>query len=191
MAGLSLIEIIYWVFTIIGGTLFVLRTLMMFVGGHFSDDALDAALDAGDVSSDHSTDGDASFKLLSLQGLTSFFMMFGLVGLALLRTNLPAMVSVIGGTAAGLASFWVLSLIFAQMKRLQSEGTIHVQNAVGAEGSVYLTIPKNGTGQVQIVTQGALKIFDAISKDKLLLATGDKIRVVSVDGNTLVVEKVK
>lgn len=191
MAGLSLIEIIYWVFTIIGGMLFVLRTLMMFVGGHFSDDALDAALDTGDVSSDHSTDGDASFKLLSLQGLTSFFMMFGLVGLALLRTNLPAMVSVIGGTAAGLASFWVLSLIFAQMKRLQSEGTIHVQNAVGAEGSVYLTIPKNGTGQVQIVTQGALKIFDAISKDKLLLATGDKIRVVSVDGNTLVVEKVK
>jgi membrane protein implicated in regulation of membrane protease activity len=161
------------------------------VGGHFSDDALDAALDAGDVSSDHSTDGDASFKLLSLQGLTSFFMMFGLVGLALLRTNLPAMVSVIGGTIAGLASFWVLSLIFAQMKRLQSEGTIHVQNAVGAEGSVYLTIQKNGTGQVQIVTQGALKIFDAISKDKLLLATGDKIRVVGVDGNTLVVEKVK
>jgi len=122
MTGLSWIEITYWVFTIIGGTLFVLRTLLMFVGGGFSDDALDAALDAsGDEPlGDHSADGDASFKLLSLQGLTAFFMMFGLVGLALLRTTLPPSISVIGGTAAGLITFWVLSLIFSQMKRLQS-----------------------------------------------------------------------
>jgi membrane protein implicated in regulation of membrane protease activity len=192
MAGLSLIEIIYWAFTIIGGTLFILRTFMMFIGGSFSDDTLDAALEASDApTSDHNADGDASFKLLSLQGLTSFFMMVGLVGLALLRTNLPTIASVIGGTAAGLLSFWVLSLIFSQMKRLQSEGTIHAKNTVGAEGSVYLSIPKNGTGQVQIVAQGALKIFDATSKNKHMLSNGDKIRVVGVDGNILVVEKIK
>ncbi|MBM4427611.1 MAG: hypothetical protein FJ031_10260 [Chloroflexi bacterium] len=193
MAGLSWIEIIYWVFTIIGGTLFILRTLLMFIGDGFSDDALDAALDASgnELSGNHSADGDASFKLLSLQGLTAFFMMFGLVGLSLLRTSLPTAVSVIGGTAAGLITFWVLSLIFSQMKRLQSEGTIQIQNTVGSEGSVYLTIPPHSTGQVQIVAQGSLKIFDATSKSKNALPTGEKIRVTAVDGNMLVVEKIK
>ena len=190
MSSLSFLEIIYWIFTIIGGTLFILRTLMMFVGGGLSDDALDAALESGDdLSSDHHTDGDAGFKLLSLQGLTAFFLMFGLVGLAFLNTTLPSFLSVIGGTVAGLVAFWVLSLIFSQMKRLQSEGTIHLENTIGTQGNVYLNIPKNGTGQVQIVAQGALKVFDATSNNKHDLMTGEKIRVIGLDGNTLVVEK--
>ncbi|MBL8098802.1 MAG: NfeD family protein, partial [Anaerolineales bacterium] len=91
----------------------------------------------------------------------------------------------------GLLTFGALSFIFSKMKLLQSEGTIQLKNSIGAEGNVYLKIPKNGTGQVQIVTQGALKIFDATSNNKQDLITGDKIRVVGVDGNTLVVEKVK
>ena len=103
MFGLSVIEIIYWASTIIGGTLFILRLGMMFIGGGISDDGLDAALDAGDtdLDVDHG-DADSSFKLLSVQGLTSFFMMFGLVGLALLRANLPVLLTIVGGTLAGL-----------------------------------------------------------------------------------------
>jgi membrane protein implicated in regulation of membrane protease activity len=192
MLGLSFLEIIYWLFTIIGGTLFILRTLMMFLGGGLSDDALDAALESADEpSSDHSADSDAGFKLLSLQGLTAFFMMFGLVGLAFLNTSLPSFLSVIGGTVAGLLTFTALRLIFTQMKRLQSEGTIQLKNTIGTQGSVYLNIPKDGTGQVQIVAQGALKIFDATSNSKQDLVTGEKIRVIGLDGNTLVVEKIK
>ncbi|MBX3037562.1 MAG: NfeD family protein [Anaerolineales bacterium] len=192
MFGLPILEAVYWFFAITGGTLFILRILMMFIGGGLSDDALDVALESNDnVAESHNADGDASFKLLSLQGLTAFFMMFGLVGLALLNTNLPSFLSVIGGTVAGLLTFGALSFIFSKMKLLQSEGTIQLKNSIGAEGNVYLKIPKNGTGQVQIVTQGALKIFDATSNNKQDLITGDKIRVVGVDGNTLVVEKVK
>ncbi|MBL8050671.1 MAG: hypothetical protein JNM46_05560 [Anaerolineales bacterium] len=192
MFGLPILEAVYWFFAIAGGTLFILRTLMMFIGGGFSDDALDVALESNEnVADSHSADGDASFKLLSVQGLTAFFMMFGLVGLALLNANLPSLISVLGGTVAGLITFGALSFIFSKMQLLQSEGTIHIKNSIGAEGNVYLKIPKNGTGQVQIVTQGALKIFDATSNSKQDLITGDKIRVVGVDGNTLVVEKIK
>ncbi|HCK67411.1 MAG TPA: hypothetical protein DHW49_14210 [Anaerolineae bacterium] len=192
MFGLPILEAVYWFFAIVGGTLFILRTLMMFIGGGFSDDALDVALESNEnVADSHSADGDASFKLLSVQGLTAFFMMFGLVGLALLNASLPSLVSVLGGTVAGLITFGALSFIFSKMQLLQSEGTIQIKNSIGAEGNVYLKIPKNGTGQVQIVTQGALKVFDATSNSKQDLITGDKIRVVGVDGNTLVVEKIK
>jgi hypothetical protein len=192
MFGLTLIEVIYWASTIIGGTLFILRLGMMLIGGGMSDDGLDSALDAGgaDVSGDHA-DADASFKLLSLQGLTSFFMMFGLVGLALLRANLHVLITIIGGMFAGLVTVAVTGLIFTQMKRLQTEGTIKIQNAIGSDGTVYLTIPKNGTGQVQIIAQGSLKIFDAVSANKKQIATGEKVHVTGVaSGNTLIVEKI-
>jgi hypothetical protein len=191
MTGLTWIEIIYWASTIIGGTLFLLRLVTMFLGGGISDDGLDTALDAGgEVISGEHADADTSFNLLSLQGLTSFFMMFGLVGLALLRADLPVLVTVIGGVVAGLITVAVTGLIFTQMKRLQTEGTINIQNTIGTEGNVYLGIPKNGTGQVQIIVQGSLKIFDAVSKSRNMIATGEKVQVVGVaSGNTLIVEK--
>ena len=78
------------------------------------------------------------------------------------------------------------------MKRLQTEGTLRIQNTIGTEGSVYLTIPKHGTGQVQIIAQGSLKIFDAVSSNKSTIPTGEKIQVVGVaGGNTLIVEKLQ
>ena len=188
MAGLTWIEIIYWASTIIGGTLFLLRVMMMFMGGSVSDDTIDSALETG---GDHA-DADISFKLISVQGLTSFFMMFGLVGLALLKAGLPVFVTVLGGMLAGLVTVAITGLIFTQMKRLQTEGTIHIQNTIGTQGNVYLTIPKNGTGQVQIIAQGSLKIFDAVSSNKNVIATGEKVQVVGVaGGNTLIVEKTK
>ena len=189
MFGLTGLEIIYWVSTIVGGTLFLLRMGMMFLGGDLSDDALDTALGA-DAGGGH--DADFSFKLISIQGLTSFFMMFGLVGLALLKANLHILLTLLGSITAGLVTVALTSILFTQMKRLQSEGTINIQNTIGTEGSVYLTIPKDGNGQVQIIAQGSLKIFDAMSKNKTVLSTGEKVRVVGIaTGNTLIVEKIK
>lgn len=191
MAGLSWIEVIYWASTIIGGTLFILRVMMMFIGGGGGDDAIDSALDAGgDALTGEHADADISFKLMSVQGLTAFFMMFGLVGLALLRANLHELITIVGGILAGLAMVAITGVVFTQMKRLQTEGTIKIQNTIGSDGTVYLTIPKNGTGQVQVIVQGSLKIFDAVSANKNQIATGEKVRVTGVaSGNTLIVEK--
>lgn len=189
MFGLTLIEVIYWASIIIGGTLFILRLGLMLFGGGLSDDGLDSTVDAGDAGGH--VDADISFKLLSVQGLTSFFLMFGLVGLALLRANLHELITILGGTLAGLAMTAITGVIFSQMKRLQTEGTIKIENTIGSDGTVYLNIPRNGTGQVQVIAQGSLKIFDAISADKTPVATGEKVRITGVaSGNTLIVEKI-
>lgn len=186
ISGLSTFELIFWVSAIAGGAVFILRTIMMFAG-FGADDGGD--LDAG---ADDGLDGDTdvSFKLLSVQGLTAFFMMFGLVGLTLLKAQTPTAVTLLGGIAAGAFTVWVLSIIFSKMKLLQSDGTIDIKNAIGAHGSVYLNIPANGSGQIQVTVQGALKIFDAVSKDDQKISTGEKVIVVDVaDNKTLIVEK--
>lgn len=202
MFGLTWLETIYWVFTIVGGTLFILRTALMLAGGGLSDDALDAGFEADlpahdlpveahpGLEGDHQ-DADSSFKFLSLQGLTAFFMMFGLVGLALVKAGLPALLTVLGAMLAGLFTQWFISLLFTQLKRLSSEGTIDIRNTVGQPGTVYLTIPPGASGQVQVVVQGALKIFDAVSHSREKLAPGQKVRVLEVvDGSTILVEQV-
>jgi membrane-bound ClpP family serine protease len=75
--------------------------------------------------------------------------------------------------------------------RLQSSGTLSMGQAVGAHGTVYLTIPADGAGKARVVVQNRLKIFDATSKYNEEISTGERIRVIEVaSGNILVVEKV-
>lgn len=186
MTDLSPIELLFWISAIAGGVFFILRTATMLAG--FGADH------GGDLGTqpDGDLDGDTdiSFKLLSVQGLTAFFMMFGLVGLTLLKADSPTFVTLLGGVAAGAFTVWVLSIIFSRMQLLQSDGTINIKNAIGAHGSVYLNIQSGGSGQVQVPVQGALKIFDAVSKDGQKINTGEKIIVVDVaDNSTLIVEK--
>jgi membrane protein implicated in regulation of membrane protease activity len=77
------------------------------------------------------------------------------------------------------------------MGKLQSEGTLDVWNALGKEGTVYLTIPPTGKGIVQINVQDTLRELSAVSKDKTEIKTGERIVVVDiVGGSTLVVSNV-
>jgi hypothetical protein len=85
----------------------------------------------------------------------------------------------------------VISRIFIGAQKLQSEGTINMQNAIGLEGTVYLRIPANDIGKVNLVLQGALKEFNAVSADKKLINTGEQVRVVGLNaGEMLVVERI-
>jgi membrane protein implicated in regulation of membrane protease activity len=187
MSDLTLLEIIYWASAIIGGTLFILRTIMIFSGIGADDGHVDLhADDIGDI--EHG--GDMSINLLSLQGLTAFFTMFGLIGLTLYSAGVHPLLTILGASAAGLFTVFVISWLFTLLGRFQSEGTLDINNAVGATGTVYLRIPNGGTGQVQISIQGGLRIIDALAAVETELPTGTKVTVVGVrDSTTLVVEK--
>ena len=71
---------------------------------------------------------------------------------------------------------------------LESEGTMKIDRAIGARGTVYLRIPPTGTGQVQVTFQGSERTLDAISNGELEIATGTYISVVDTMGSVLVVE---
>lgn len=172
---------------LLGGIVFMIRIVLMVVGlgGHDIHDG--SGLDHTDVHSD----SDSSFKLFSLHGLTGFFMMFGLVGLAMSRQFwIPDLLAAAGGIAAGLFTVWVIGKIFVTMAKLQSDGTLSIDSAVGQQGRVYLKIPSGGTGQVQVPCQGRLMLYDAVAADKEELGTGEPVIVIDVTGgNLLVVEK--
>ncbi len=184
MQTYNAIEIFFLTCAGIGGTFFIIWLILQFIG--MGD------IDADVPTDDAGFDADASFKLLSLQGLTAFSMMFGLVGFGLYnQSHLGSLIATIGALVAGLGSVWIIGKIFSMMMGLQSSGTLENTSAIGCEGTVYLTIPAEGTGSVQINMQNRLREFDAVSHNKEELTTGERIRVVWVNGNVLAVEKVK
>lgn len=195
--SLNAVEKIFFICAVLGGVMFILRLLLSLFGGHHDADMggdAHGGFDVHDVQDAHGGhhDSDASFKILSLQGLTAFFMMFGLVGLALSRqSGWATMWATIGAFTGGLAAMWVMAKIFKGMTKLQSDGTMDIQNAVGQEGTVYLTIPAEGEGKVQVTVQGSLRELTAVSKYKTEIKTGERIVVDSVTGaNLLMVKKI-
>lgn len=183
------VEIFFLVCAVIGGAFVIIRFIMLLIG--LDHGGSDHAGIGGHDADGHHADSDVGFKLLSIQGITSFLMMFGLVGMALYRqSQMGTLISMVGGLAAGLASVWIIAKMFAVVVRLQSSGTIPIESAVGSQGKVYLTIPENGTGRVLISVRNSLREYDASSQDSRRIETGVPVRVVWVDGNVLVVETI-
>jgi membrane protein implicated in regulation of membrane protease activity len=183
------VEVFFLICAVIGGLFVFFRLITQFLGlGH--EDHGDFSTDGHNIDGHH-PDSDIGFKILSLHGLTSFLMMFGLVGLALFReTQIGIFFSMIAAIISGLASVWVIKKMFSAFGKLQSSGTIQVDQTVGAQGNVYLTIPRGGMGRVLINVKNSLREYDATAADEMEIPTDTPIRVVWVDGKVLVVEKI-
>lgn len=198
MADWSLLEKFYFTCGLVGGFIFLIRLGLLLVGiDHDSGDGTD--FHGGDVHTGDVHDGDAhgahdtdaGFKILTIQGVTAFFMMFGWVGLAIGRTTgFPFLFGFPGGFAAGGFAIYLMAWAMAMMVRMQSSGNIDLKKAVGQEGHVYLTIQKGGSGVVSVEIQNRLREMDAVASDKGEIKTGERIRVVAVEGNVLVVDRV-
>jgi hypothetical protein len=168
------IEQVFLLSGIVGGIIILFQLIMMVVGlDHHGADV--------------HVDTDAGFQALTIQGISSFFAMFGVVGYTLYHgALLGAVVAIGGGLAAGFFAMWLIQKIFRGMMKLQSSGTVSLYAAVGSEGSVYLTVSKDG-GRVQINFANRLREFEAVSADGSTIPTGTPIRVQSVTANMLVV----
>lgn len=171
----------------VGGFFVLARMIMQIVGiGDHGDTHFDHV--HGDV--DH-VEADSSFKILSLQGFSAFFLMFGLVGLALFRqSRVGAGLATTGAILAGLLAVWIMGRIFKFIQRLQSSGTLATDKAIGCQGSVYLTIPAEGIGRVTLKMDNRMIEVDARSRNQIEIKTGESVRVTEISGDTFIVEKI-
>ena len=186
-AGLTPVMKILWVATLAATLIFIIQSILTFVGAD------------ADASADFDIDGDADMSmdgasLYSFRNFVNFILGFGWSAI-LLQPSIPSwpvliMVSVIIGVALVAGVMY----LFKWLASMQQSGNINLEKAAaGSEGTVYLTIPgaRAGKGKVQITISGAVREYDAVYEGESALKTGTPIRVVDViDSNTLLVEDI-
>ena len=173
--SLTGLPFVYGICALVGGCLFLIVMVLMFIGIEFDLDAL--------------VDGSGH---VSLHGISGFFTLFGIVGLYLNSQGYGVLVSSTGGIGAGGMMFLAVSRIIAAMRKLESSGNITVDQTVGAKGSVYAEILSGESGAVTIFIGDRERRYDAVTDEPTGLKTGDLIEVNEViSGSLLKVTKLK
>lgn len=180
--ALSNAEQWFWAIGLISNVLFAVYLIMQFAGGHDTD-----------VHDTDISDLDAGFTVLSLRSLLAFGMFMGYTGVVALRLGGGWLTALIAGVAAGILAAWLAWRLLRIILRLQSSGTLDMQNAIGQTGEVYLPIPASlhGAGKVMVEVQGALREIDAVSEDAAI-PNGQPVLVVGLtDEGALIVQPFK
>ncbi len=177
---------VLWAITLSASLIFVIQTVMTFLG--LGDHDADFDLDT----SDGSFDADPSMNLLTFRNLVNFCLGFGWTAVLMHEKIQSNALLIIVSVIVGILLVTVVMWIFKWLSGMQQTGNIDVhKSAVGCEGKVYLTIPgeRKGEGKIQITINNAVREYDAVT-DGETIPTGKAIKVTEVINDyTLLVEE--
>jgi hypothetical protein len=122
--------------------------------------------------------------MLTLRAITAALAFFGLAGLGASQSQIEEPLRFVVALAGGGAAMFGVAWIMRGLSRLRAEGTVRIQRAIGATGTVYLSIPaaKTGAGKVTVKVQNRSMEYLAVTAQDQELPTGAKVVVVSVAG---------
>lgn len=187
--SLSVVMKILWAITLSASLIFVIQSVMTFLGADV-DGGLD--VDAGGADIDASGEPGSDMGLLTFRNFVNFFLGFGWTAVLLHDqvSSIPVLLLVSIGVGVLLVA--AVMMLFKWLSGMQESGNIDVfKSAVDCQGQVYLTIPahRQGEGKVQITINNSMREYEAVT-DGEELKTGTRIRVVeAVNSSTLLVEE--
>ena len=201
---------VLWAVTLSASLVFVIQTVMTFLGaagdsdfdinsdvdtdvpGDLADGSVDVGggPDAGGHEAAHPSTG---MNLLTFRNFVNFLIGFGWTAI-LLKDAVPATgLRLLIAFLVGAVLVFLVMLLFNWLTHMLESGNINVyKSAVDCQGTVYLTIPgeRAGEGKVQITINNAVREYAALT-DGPTLKTGTRIRVVDVvSPTTLLVEEI-
>ena len=190
-ADLSPVMKLLWGVTLTATLIFVIQTVMTFLGADADSTDFDMDVDTSMDGSDLSNI-DSGANLYTFRNFVNFFLGFGWTAIILQPSVKSTAVLVIISVLVGIALVALVMYMFKWLYSMQQSGNINVfKSAVGCQGKCYLRIPgeRGGEGKVQITIQGAVREYNAVT-DGDEIKTGASVKVVeAVDGNTLLVEE--
>ena len=191
-AELSLVMKILWSVTLTASLVFIIQSVLTFIGADADADFdvdVDTSMDGSDLSNI-----DGGSNLYTLRNFVNFILGFGWSAILLQDSISSVALLILVSALIGAALVAAVMYLFKWLAGMQQSGNINLQKAAaGCEGKVYLTIPgaRSGTGKVQITISGAVREYDAMTESEVPLKTGVPIRVVDcLDANTLLVEEI-
>ncbi len=182
---------VYWTIALVTSLVFVVQMILTFIG--IGDVDSDVDLGGGADFHDGGTlDAGGAMQLFSIRNMVNFFMGLGWGGVCLSSIISNAVLLAIAAIVVGVCFVYLFLMIYRQLLRLESDGTIHTEDCVGRIVDVYLTIPaaRQGLGKVQISFNGSVQELSAQTDEPSPIASGAKVRVVEViDQATVLVSR--
>lgn len=156
--------------------------------GHAADVDLDGVPDVdvdldldGGTSIEHSAGQDIRFVgMFSLRAILAGTTVFGLTGLAAVGRSSESE-RMLMSLGAGVGTMYLMGLLVRMLHRLEHDGTVKLEDAVGCTGLVYLTIPpsQTGAGKVTLNIKGRTMEYLAMTEHEAL-TTGTPVEVTHV-----------
>ena len=177
----------FWTIACCASLVFIIQTIMTFVGL-----GTDADVDAGplDGSVDSMEDGALS-GVFSFRNLVNFLLGYGWAGVLLHDSIEKGWLLQLIAIAVGLVFVLAFVFMFRQVMKLSHDGSFKMQEAVGLKADVYLRIPaaRTGRGKVQVSVKGSIHEIDAMTDNDTEIATGGQVQIVEVLGDDLLLVK--
>jgi len=189
--SLSVAMKILWGVTLAASLIFVIQSILTFIGADAGDGGIDTDVDTGFDSEAADATVDGGTNLYTFRNFVNFILGFGWSAILLQEKihSIPLLLLV--SAVIGVALVAAVMYLFKWLSSMQQSGNINLYKAaVGCNGTVYLPIPaeRQGEGKVQISINGAVREYNALT-DGDALKTSTPIRVVEVIGpGTVVVE---
>lgn len=137
---------------------------------------------------------DSGMGILSIRGITAFFVGLGWAGVVLMQQGLALPMALFLSLLVGFGMMVAIYFMMRTLMKMEDSGSLDYANAVGQMGTVYVTIPpvKRPGGQVETMIQGRLVTAEALQRGSEPLKPGTKVQVVEkVGASTLIVEPVE
>ena len=183
-ASLSLAMKILWGVTLTASLIFVIQSILTFIGADSGDGGIDTDVDTGFDSETADAAVEGGTNLYTFRNFVNFFLGFGWSAILLQDSIHSIPLLIVVSVVIGVALVALVMYLFKWLSGMQQSGNINLYKAaVGCTGTVYLTIPgeRAGEGKVQIAINGSVREYNAVT-DGETLKTNTPIRVVEVLG---------
>ncbi len=184
-AQMELLLRVFWFIAIPASIVFIIQTIMTFVGMD-SSDGINADFDGNFDATD------APFQLFSFRNLINFMIGFGWAGVTFWETISSKGTLVTVAFLVGAAFILIFFFLMKAVSRLAEDNSFNIHKTMGKTANVYLRIPagKSGKGKIQISVNGTMHEIEAVTPGELI-ETGATVKVTKViDESLLEVERI-
>ena len=173
----QILNILSWIGGVCGVTLILLLLFSILLGSHFDIDLhtdIDIDADSSSMGVVKSVLAFVSVSTLTIRAIS-------------MNSKWPWLIAAVVGVVAGVITIIILSWLLRMLLQQQEDGSWELVDALGITAEVYLSIPENGSGRINVPINGVSREIEARSQHGNSIPTGTKVLVIEVLDSVLVV----
>jgi len=174
---------IFWYVALPSSLIFLIQTVMTFMGMDSSD-----ALDDGAGLTLFGAETPS--ELFSLRNLINFLLGFSWTGISFYTTISNKFTLILVALQVGILFVFLFLFIIRQLQKLSEDNTFQIESTLHKRAEVYLSIPGHmqGVGKITISINGSFRELEAMTEHERI-ETGALVEIQTIESNNVLIVK--